>query len=144
MASKAFREQRETDCERLGALHLLSHGVWAFKVDAQGGRSDLVLNEPLSSSLMVERAADVLVLTEWKKVSSEAKLTDRIEEAPKQAEIYSTGILGGIELANYRYIVLISEGMMDMPEDSLDGTVTYRHMNIAVNPKTPSVEARSH
>jgi hypothetical protein len=30
----------ETACEKLGATHLLLHGVWAFKADATGGRTD--------------------------------------------------------------------------------------------------------
>jgi hypothetical protein len=41
----AFTEG-ETECEKLGAVHLLSHGIWAFKVDAAGGRTDLVYQEP--------------------------------------------------------------------------------------------------
>ena len=35
----------ETKCEKLGSLHLLSHGVWAFKAHAEKGRTDLILNE---------------------------------------------------------------------------------------------------
>lgn len=46
---KAF-EIHETKCEKLGALHLLLHGVWAFKADATGGKTDLILNEPLPLS----------------------------------------------------------------------------------------------
>ena len=33
----------EIACERLGAVHLLSHGIWAFKADALGERTDLIL-----------------------------------------------------------------------------------------------------
>jgi hypothetical protein len=33
---KAFKEG-EVACEKLGAVHLLLHGIWAFKVDAVGG-----------------------------------------------------------------------------------------------------------
>jgi hypothetical protein len=40
-------EAGEVECEKLGAVHLLSHGIWAFKVDAKGGRTDLVYQEPL-------------------------------------------------------------------------------------------------
>jgi hypothetical protein len=44
---KAF-SNGEPACERLGSLHLLFHGVWAFKADAEKGRTDLILNEPLT------------------------------------------------------------------------------------------------
>ena len=131
----------ETKCEKLGALHLLQHGVWAFKVDAIGGKTDLVLNEPLSPASPIESTADALVLTEWKVVKTHGDMQDKIKEALKQAELYSSGVLGGIEIANYRYLVMVSERMMKMPDDRLEGTVTYRHINIAVNPRTPSEEA---
>lgn len=138
----AFNEH-ETKCEMLGALHLLLHGVWAFKVDAIGGRTDLILNEPLPPVSTIESTADSLVLTEWKVVKSQDMLHDKIEEALTQAELYSSEILGGIEIANYRYLVMVSEKMMQMPNNRLKGVVTYRHLNIAVNPATPSVEARA-
>lgn len=35
----AFAEG-EVQCEKLGALHLLQQGIWAFKVDAAGARTD--------------------------------------------------------------------------------------------------------
>jgi hypothetical protein len=37
----------ETACEKLGGAHLLLHGIWAFKVNAEGERTDLVFGEPL-------------------------------------------------------------------------------------------------
>lgn len=138
----AFNEH-ETKCERLGALHLLLHGVWAFKVDAIGGKTDLILNEPLPSASTIESAADVLVLTEWKVVKSQDELQKKIQEASAQAKLYTSGVLGGIELANYRYLVMVSEKMMQMPDNLVDGVVTYRHINIAVDPSIPSVEARN-
>ena len=30
-------------------MHLLSHGIWAFKVDAKVGRTDLVYQNPLAT-----------------------------------------------------------------------------------------------
>jgi hypothetical protein len=33
----------EPSCEKLGAVHLLLHGIWAFKVSAEGARTDLAL-----------------------------------------------------------------------------------------------------
>lgn len=38
---RAF-DDGEVACEKLGAVHLLLHGIWAFKVDAAGARTDLV------------------------------------------------------------------------------------------------------
>lgn len=139
---KAFNE-REDRCEQLGAVHLLSHGIWAFKINAQGGRTDLVMNEPLPNFSQIESAADGLVLTEWKLVRAETNLTNKIESARRQAGIYSTGVLGGIELANYRYLVMVSEHSMKMPDDDVVDTIRYRHINIAVVPQTPSVTAKN-
>ena len=138
-------EGHETRCEKLGSLHLLLHGVWAFKVDAIRGKTDLVFpeSEPLSLSTEIESTADALVLTEWKVVKSPEQLANKISEALKQTQLYSSGVLGGIELANYRYLVMVSKKIMKMPDDLLEGAVTYRHINIAVNPQVPSEEARS-
>jgi hypothetical protein len=36
----------EVACERLGSVHLLSQGIYAFKVNAEGARTDLVFPEP--------------------------------------------------------------------------------------------------
>lgn len=132
----------ETKCEKLGALHLLYHGVWAFKADATGGKTDLILNEPLPSASVIESSADALVLTEWKLVKSPNELHDKIQEAQKQAEIYNSDVLGGIEIRNYHYLVMVSERRMEMPDDSINNRTKYRHINIAVNPKSPSEEAR--
>ena len=132
----------ETICEKLGSLHLLSHGVWAFKADATGGKTDLILNEPLPSESLIESAAETLVLTEWKLVKSPEDLQAKIQEAKKQAEIYSTDVLGGIEIRNYRYLVMVSEKRLKMPDDSIKNATTYRHINIAVNPGSPSQESK--
>jgi hypothetical protein len=35
----------EVACEKLGGVDLLSHGIWAFKVDARGARTDLVFQD---------------------------------------------------------------------------------------------------
>lgn len=132
----------ETKCEKLGALHLLYHGVWAFKADASGGRTDLILSEPLPSATVIEGTADTLVLTEWKLVKSKNMLSSKIQEAQKQAEIYGTDVLGGIELRNYRYLIMVSESRLEMPVDSIKDGTTYRHINIAVDPGTPSEESK--
>jgi hypothetical protein len=66
--------QGETACEKLGATHFLLHGVWAFKANAEGGRTDLVLGNPLMVDDGVRAAADALVLTEWKVVRDKKEL----------------------------------------------------------------------
>lgn len=137
----AFNDH-ETKCEKLGALHLLSHGVWAFKADATGGKTDLILSEPLPPESVIESTADTLVLTEWKLVKSSKDLHAKIQEAQKQAEIYCSDVLGGIEIRNYRYLVMVSEGRLIMPDDNIRDGATYRHINIAVNPGSPSQESR--
>ena len=135
-------ESGETKCEKLGALHVLSHGVWAFKAHGEKGRTDLILNEPLSDTSLIEKTSTALVLTEWKVVKADKDLADKIREAFEQTKLYVSGVLGGIELANYRYLVMVSEKSMKMPSDSIEGTIVYRHINIAVNPDTPSIEAK--
>jgi len=132
----------ETKCEQLGAIHLLAHGIWAFKAHGEKGRTDLVLNEPLSDLALVEKTSTALVLTEWKAVKSEDDLDKKSNEAYEQTKLYVTGVLGGIELYNYRYLVMVSEKGMKMPSDISENNITYRYINIPVNPDTPSVEAR--
>jgi len=135
-------EYGETKCEKLGALHLLSHGIWAFKAHGEKGRTDLILNEPLPDTSLIERTSTALVLTEWKVVKNSKELEDKIKEAFKQTKLYVSGVLGGIELTNYRYLVMVSEKDIKMPFDLVEGTTVFRHINIPVNPDTPSVESK--
>ena len=129
----------EVECERLGAVHLLSHGIWAFKVNAAGGRTDLVYQEPLTDSGLVKRTADGLVLTEWKKLPDGDDRADRwFEDARGQAQRYATGVLAGTELTHYRYAVLVSRRDERPPDDvEVNGTI-YRHINVPVEPRSPS------
>lgn len=135
-------ENGETKCERLGALHLLSHGVWAFKAHGEKGRTDLILNEPLSDDSLIEKTSTSLVLTEWKIVKSNNELDEKIKQAFEQTKLYVSGVLGGIELTNYRYSVMVSDKNMKMPSDLIENNIVYRHINVSVNPDTPSVEAK--
>jgi hypothetical protein len=128
----------ETKCEKLGGAHLLMHGIWAFKVGAEGERTDLVLGEPLTDINAVERSAEALVLTEWKVIRPNSNVESVASDARKQATRYSVGVLGGLELANYRFIVLISKLFIRLPPDHPEAGVVYRHINIAVDPPTPS------
>lgn len=132
----------EPKCEKLGSLHLLAHGVWAFKAHGEKGRTDLILNEPLSDLSLIEKTSTALVLTEWKIVRRSSELDAKIQEAYEQTKIYSAGVLSGIELVNYRYLVMVSEKSMKIPSDLIEGNLTFRHINLPVDPDTPSKEAK--
>jgi len=134
---KAF-EQGEVACEKLGAVHLLLHGIWAFKVDAAGARTDLVFQEPAGDFVAAQRYADGLVLTEWKKAVKESESSQRFHEARLQARRYAQGPLGATELSGYRYTVVVSRRQVATPEDLREGEIVYRHVNVAVDPRTPS------
>lgn len=131
-------EAHETHCEKLGALHLLWHGIWAFKIDASGGKTDLMYQEPPKiGSLPVALG---MVLTEWKKSANDPHT--EYDAAKKQAAMYSGGVLAGVELVSHRYLVLVTKKQIVTPEDLIEGDVTYRHINIAVEPEPPSKVAR--
>jgi len=136
----AFR-QGETKCEKLGGAHLLLHGIWAFKITGTGARTDLVFGEPFEAGSVADRVADALVLTEWKVVPKPADQANIAASARKQAELYQTGILGGLELRGYRYIVLVSKKRLPSLDDVQTGSVSYRHVNVAVDPDVPSKAA---
>jgi len=106
----------------------------AFKVDATGGRTDLVYQEPVrEDDLAGVRGA---VLTEWKVAHGNG--VHEFAVAERQAENYATGVLGGLELASHRYLVVVSERQVRLPPDNVQKGVTYRHINIAVDPESPS------
>jgi hypothetical protein len=134
---KAF-EKGETECEKLGAAHLLHHGIWAFKANAEGARTDLVFGELLVSFDEVERSSEGLVLTEWKLSRKESEGANKFVEAREQATRYACGMLAGIELASYRFVIVVSKRRVEPPADIVSNGVTYRHVNIPVNPQSPS------
>jgi hypothetical protein len=128
----------ETHCEGLGAVHLLWHGIWAFKADASGGKTDLVYQEPLRTG-----AAPValgMILTEWKREDKDPQRA--FSAARLQAKAYSGGILAGVELASHRYLVVVTKKQVPLPPDETEGSVIYRHINIAVEPQSPSAVAK--
>jgi hypothetical protein len=96
------------------------------------------MGDRLSELTEVERSAEALVLTEWKKVTGGNTLDACAEEALKQAARYASGSLSGIELYAQRYLVLVSEDVLDIPSDRTDSGITYRYVNIPVNPASPS------
>jgi len=128
----------ETHCEKLGSVHLLWHGIWAFKVDAAGAKTDLVYQEPLT--LEQAPAALGLILTEWKRATDDPDAA--YAEAKYQADLYSSGVLAGLELTSHRYLVAVTRKNILPRADIVEGSVTYRHINIAVEPDSPSVAAR--
>jgi hypothetical protein len=125
---RAAFEAGETACEQLGAVRLLAHGIWAFKVNSEGERTDLVYPEPLDET-NASRSAEGLVLTEWKKVGGTDNAARAFEQARAQGNLYAKGSLAGIELAAYRYAVVVSEKRIVVPADVTDRGVTYRHVN---------------
>ena len=135
---EAAFEEGELACEKLGAVHLLQHGIWAFKVDAAGARTDLVYQEPAGDLTDEQRYADGFVLTEWKKAADVANAKKQFEQARHQAQLYAQGALAGSELTSYRYAVVVSRKQVSLPDDLIADGVVYRHVNIAVNPLPPS------
>lgn len=128
----------EPACERLGAVHLLGHGVWAFKVTGEGERTDLVMGTSLTDMAAVARAAETLVLTEWKVVRDSRQARAAFDQACVQAQRYAGGVLGSLELASRRYMVLVSTDSLDLPPAREEGSATYEPVNIAIDPSTPS------
>ena len=152
---KAFDKEGEVGCERLGAVHLLHHGLWAFKVNAEGQRTDLVYNETPIEIGFALTAARGLIITEWKKAKAvervtlkgrtrttqtqtrlaRAVVTKVTRAASRQVEEYAEGVLRDTALLSTRYVVLVSmKQLRDLPER--DGNV--RFINIAIDRDSPS------
>ena len=135
---KAAYDHHETTCEALGGVHLLSHGIWAFKAKGPKAETDLVYQEALSDIGRIKRGSDGLVLTEWKRLKEGDDPANQFESARKQAEEYATGILRDIILRKYRYAVLVSQKAVAVPDDKEIGNVIYRHINVVVQPTAAS------
>jgi hypothetical protein len=132
----------ELACERLGSIQLLSQGIYAFKVDAAGARTDLVFHEPPNDSLLM-RGVEGIVLTEWK-IASASNAAAQFAAAKSQADLYKQGALAGAELAGYRYLIAVSlNELPSLPADevTVEGII-YRHVNIVVAPAVPSKAAK--
>jgi hypothetical protein len=144
---KAYAKD-ETACEKLGAVHLLHHGIWTFKANGPGSRTDLVLGTPIVDKDLpeIERASNALVLTEWKLIRNESELNRKANEAYKQAVDYGESLLAGFELASRRYLVLVSEKQLPrldpLPDSQLGRLVIYEYVNIPVSPLNTSNHAR--
>jgi len=132
----------EIECEKLGGVHLLSHGIYGFKVSGAGERTDLVFQDLVSSLAGEHRFADGLILTEWKIASSESDATNKYMQAKAQAKLYVQGVLSGVELHAYKYLVVVSNRQVRVPSDDIEAGTTFRHINIGVNPMPPSKAAK--
>lgn len=135
--SEAF-QKNEMACERLGALHLLQFGIFAFKLHAEGGRTDLVFGEPLDEADPLIGTASVIVQTEWKLVRKGEDHTTIAAKARSQIQAYASGPLLGLELRRHKYIVLVSAEQLPSTDDVEAGGIVFRHLNVAVSPKLPS------
>lgn len=135
--SSAFSEG-ETSCEKLGGVHLLGHGIFAFKADAAGARTDLVLGTPLSEDDEARRMDAPLVLTEWKVAEDEPEAVKKVQRADVQLQAYASGALLGTELHRTRYVVVVTKSQVALPPDSTAGDAAIRRINIAIEPRTPS------
>jgi len=99
-----------------------------------------VYSEPIDPELAA-RAADSLVLTEWKRAQerANAQTVERLfEDARAQARRYSEGPLAGFELTDYRYLVAVTWEDIEVAQDVYEKGIHYRHVNIPVAPRTPS------
>ena len=165
---EAFDDKRgEEACEALGANHLLLHKIWASKLNAEGERTDLVLQELIDTNDPLYKSADGLILTEWKKVPlKKRKKTKKtieedkeaikqavedvakkvIEKAAKQARRYKEGLLFPMELSDYCYLIILSKKKLPISESEYrlpDCSLKFRVVNIVCDPDIPSVEAQT-
>lgn len=137
----ALKGKGETACEQLGAVHFLQHGIFAFKVDSAGARTDLVFADMRDD--FASRGIDGLVLTEWK-VGDDTTADTKFAEAREQMKLYRRSALAGPELTTVRYAIVVSAtDLAPAPRDHSEGGVLYRQINIAVDPRTPSQQARN-
>ncbi len=151
VADKALREKwqsayedGETACEKLGAAHLLSHGIWSFKVNTSEEKTDLVLGQPIDEN-EVRMTSDALILTEWKKAKAdltEPGVSALIRGAINQTKIYAGSVLSGFEIGTVRYIPIVSKHRVTVA-DQEEGGILYRVINIPVAPEKPSLASSS-
>ena len=140
---KAFCEG-EVNCEKLGAIFLLQHGIFAFKINSEGARTDLVYAE-VNLNKETENVGG-LIVTEWKKISENKEAKAKFREAVEQLKAYSEGPLSGLELRSRRYVILLSETELSgaqKPDDIVDESgLLIRCINLSINPETPSRAAK--
>lgn len=115
-----------------------------FKAAGAACATDLVFKEPIEDASN-RRGIEGLVLTEWK-LGDATNSAGRFEEARRQAQLYESTLLAGLELRRYRYAIVVSLNELPreaIPADAeLDGVI-YRHINIALDRRNISTRARS-
>lgn len=133
----------EPALERLGAIHLLSHGIWAFKADTIRARTDLILADKGIDLHEVERTGTSLVLTEWKRAEPERTMGEARTQALAQTKIYRWGPLAGYELSKRAFLVLVSMRSSQHAQAEFEEEgVVYRCIHLEIEPDAPSVAAR--
>ena len=137
------KDNNEDYYERLGSAHLLEHKIWGVKANAEGERTDLILKEVMDGTDPLASSCTGMVLTEWKLYNPKnGKLVENlINEPSQQADRYRSGSLYPFELRNYCYVIIVSEKHIKEIEKGkvfLREGITYRVINIACNPDTPS------
>jgi len=139
----AFNTKRkgERECEKLGGTHLLWHGIYAFKADTPGARTDLVLSSSINPEL-AKQSADVLLLTEWKIAKNRNDYEKKRIAGIEQAAIYSKDPLLGFELSHTRFVVVVSTEKYGHEPDIVNkDNIRYVVKNIAIDPATPSKQS---
>ena len=117
--------------------------TWRKQCDgAQNGRLYLVMADQPVNLDEIDRTSDGLVLTEWKLVRPDDDVEKKADEAFRQAALYAEGVLAGIELRAHRYLVLVSGPRIAPPGTREENGIRYEHVNIAVDPDSPSQESR--
>lgn len=132
----------ETEVEKFGALHLLRHGIYAFKAHASGARTDLMFQEKCQQSHFEKLPVSGLVLTEWKLFKGNGNARSAFQQAERQAKEYQATALAGVELRSTRFCIVVSKEQVQTPDDKYDGSVRYKFINIAINRLSPSALAR--
>jgi hypothetical protein len=70
-------------------------------------------------------------------------MKNKADEALRQAKIYSAEPLAGFEVASTRYLVLVSTKRLQLPVPVVHNAVAYEYRNVAVDPDSPSFDARA-
>jgi hypothetical protein len=87
-------------------------------------------------------ASHALILTEWKIVKKPADSDTQAAQALKQANRYAAGIFAGFELTSRRYLILVSSDHLPKHSVRRENDVEYEYVNIAVEPREPSVRSK--
>jgi hypothetical protein len=132
--------QKEPLFEDLGRQHLLSHGIWAYKVDGYEQITDSVyqIQEEVSQT------AYGVVLSEWKVAKEQSEVERIITNAFTQVEIYTSEVLRATRLANLRYLVIVSEHRLAIQASDLENSQghCFKVFNVAINPDHASKDSK--